>query len=338
MSFQPKKLLKTAIFLAVLAYTLPCAAQDASFSQFRKMPERWNAALVGNAQQGEITLIFRDQWSGLPNSWANYAASWTQFFDPINSAFGINVHGDQQAGGLLNTYSVNLYYAYALQLSRNMSLRAGFELGLHQRRLAWEELRFFDQIDPIFGFSDPSGVPNPTAETPPGSNQINWIDAGFGVVLFSQKWYLGASAAHLNQPNLAFYDAASDELPIRWSAQAGAELPFGSKRDPHYWSPYATYTIQGPFQTLLSGMDFKISALILGAAFRHAMENPDALILTAGFELERFEMSYSYDVPVGGLQFEGGGAHEIALQLRLPSAGGKGASSKAADNLRCPGF
>lgn len=318
-------------------------AQDPSFSQFASFPVAVNPALAGISDRAQITAIFRDQWPAFPQTYVSYALGWDQYFDQINSAFGVQALGDRQGDGVFSTYSLSLYYAYNVRLGRNAALRAGLEFSWAQRSLQWDQLQFFDQIDPVFGFNDPSGVPNPTAEIPPGDPSLYWFDGGSGVLVFSRKLYAGVSIRHLARPNAAFYTGAEDRIPIAWSAQAGATLPFGQDRDnPLRWSPYLLWQSQARFQQARAGMRLGKGPLFGGTAFRYAFSPlgsaADAFIAEAGLRQKGFEMTYSYDVSVGPVAGQSGGAHEVSIKVGIAPSPSRSNGRRNAETLQCPVF
>jgi len=302
-----------------------------------------NPALAGNAGHGQMSLIFRDQWPEFPQSYVTYALAWDQFFPRINSAFGVMALGDRQGNGVFNTHSLHGFYVYGVPLGQHSAIRLGMEFSWAQRGLRWEDLRFFDQIDPVFGFNNSAGVLNPTGEIPPGDPSINWFDAGAGAMIFNRKTYAGFSIKHLPRPNTAFYEGREDRLPIAWSAQAGARLPIGdNRRDPTVFSPYLLGIRQGDFSQARAGMRLGKGLVYGGTALRYAFSplggTADALILEAGLRKNGFEMTYSYDVAVGPVAGQSGGAHELALLLRLTGEGAREAGRLRSESLRCPVF
>lgn len=332
------------LLVLVAGFATPSVqAQDPAFSQFPSLPMATNPALAGNSEYSQITAIFRDQWPDFPQTYVTYALAWDQFFPEINSAFGLMLLGDRQGSGVFNTNSINGFYVFGVPLSKNAAIRIGMEFSWTQRSLQWDALRFFDQIDPVFGFNDPSGMLNPTAELPPGDPSIGWFDVNTGAMIFNRKTYAGFSIKHLPRPNTAFYDNREDRIPIAWSAQAGATLPFGKdRRDPAVFSPYLLWLSQGSFSQGRAGMRIGKGVIYGGTAFRYALSPAgnaaDALIVEAGLRKSGFEMTYSYDVSVGPVAGESGGAHEVALKLRLTGDGSRQASQKLSDMMLCPVF
>ncbi|MFT7589291.1 MAG: type IX secretion system PorP/SprF family membrane protein [Limisphaerales bacterium] len=340
-----KPQLKHIIALLLVTFALFLAgqnklmAQDPVFSQFPALPMQINPALAGNETQGEFTVIFRDQWPELAHTYINYALAWSQFFPDLQSGFGLMLMGDQQAGGLMATHSVHGYYVFAIPLGRNLAIRSGIELNWANRRLDWESLRFFDQIDPIFGLNDPLGNPNPTGEIAPFREGVNWFDASAGLVLFSDRFYAGLSLKHLPRPDASIFDADEDLLPRQFTVMAGANLEFGSGRNDKAWiAPHLIYARQADYQQIKGGFRIGKGAVLGGMGLRHAWTNIDAVELMVGLKKGLFSMNYGYDIPIGPIGTESGGAHEIALKFKVEGGNGKQQQRKSQENLRCPVF
>jgi type IX secretion system PorP/SprF family membrane protein len=318
-------------------------AQDLAFTQFPSLPLHLNPALAGNSSQGHLTAIFRDQWPDFPQTYVSYALAWDQFFPELSSGFGLMVLGDRQGSGAFNTHSVHGYYVFGVPISQNAAIRVGMELSWSQRNLRWESLRFFDQLNPVFGFNDPSGMPNPTGEVAPGRNNVHWFDAGAGAMIFNRKTYAGFSVRHLPRPNTAFFDNREDRIPVAWSAQAGANLPMGrDRRNPAVFAPYALWISQGPFQQIRPGLRLGKGPVFGGMAYRLALMpdnvRTDALPIELGMRVSDWQFVYSYDISLGELAGNSGGAHEVSLRWGITRPEGRERSRQQGERLSCPVF
>jgi type IX secretion system PorP/SprF family membrane protein len=329
--------------LGALALTLALGglqAQDPAFTQFPALPMLWNPAFAGYGQGTEITAVFRDQWPSAPQAYVTYGAAVSHSAPALQSGFGALVLGDRQGDGAFNTHRLLGAYAFAVPLGRRGAIRAGLSAEVAQRALRWDQLRFFDQIDPVYGFSDAAGVPNPTAQVPPGRNGLWWFDAHAGVLVHSRTLYAGLSVLHLPAPNTAFYEGATDRVPRAFSAQAGARLPLGrpDRELPNVFAPRVVYHQQGPFRQAQATLRFGLGPLVAGAGFRHAFGNADAFLAEAGWRQAAFSAVYSYDAAVGPAAGISGGAHEISLGWRLGTDAPRERRIRLGESLECPVF
>ena len=90
-------------------------------------------------------------------------------------------------------------------------------------------------------------------------------------------------------------------------------------------SPSFIYKRQGNFEQLDIGAYFLYHPIILGLWYRGIplIKNvqgdlrQDASVVILGFQFDRVEIVYSYDITVSALGPISGGAHEVALKYRL---------------------
>ena len=98
----------------------------------------------------------------------------------------------------------------------------------------------------------------PTNEVAPGNNFNNHLDLSFGMLGFTERWYIGIVGHHLTEPNEAFL--SQSRLPLKLTAHAGANIPLGRKRLHNslqsYIVPNIVYQQQGPASQLTAGLSF----------------------------------------------------------------------------------
>ena len=82
-----------------------------------------------------------------------------------------------------------LLYAYNFPIGDKVFVKGGLEAGVTQTNINWDQLLFFDQIDPIEG--PLSGAP--TEELQPEDLRRTYFDAGAGLLVFSEYFYGGFS-------------------------------------------------------------------------------------------------------------------------------------------------
>lgn len=203
------------LFLALLL--VPGEAQDSQFSQFYANPLYLNPALTGShAGTFRLTANYRTQWgASLEKPFTTLSAGGDIKF-PIQSgefskgndilAAGLLFFTDRQALFEYNTNAISLFTAFHKILSKetNQYLSAGFQLGLGQRGVNYENLTFEDQFDGVNQYN------LPTSEILPG-NSIAYPDFSLGIHYSitpntNRGVYVGLSYHHWNQPNISFFD------------------------------------------------------------------------------------------------------------------------------------
>lgn len=296
-------------------------AQDPMFSQFHAAPLQLNPALTGVVDAPVLHLNYRNQWAGINNAYATYAASFSQYSASLRSGFGVSMLADVAGNGIYNTTQVGGSYAYDIRFSDNFYIRTGLEANFVNKRLNWNKLVFLDQINPETGAYDSNGNLNPTAEAQ-ANNNVNYFDLGMGMLVKAEYWYGGFSLKHLNAPNEGFYrtNAIGGELPMRITLHGGAEIPLNkhNKRSKtSFLSPNVLFVKQRQFHQLNIGAYIEHESFFGGIWFRHVFGNSDATIISAGFKKGVIKVGYSYDLTVSRLTAATGGTHEISLILNF---------------------
>jgi len=115
------------------------------FSQFYNAPIQLNPGLVGLSTQAQVAINYRNQWPAWPQVYATYSASYDQFFEGLNSGFGVHALADDAGDGILKTQKFTGVYAYRIKLNHKMQARIGLEAGFITSQLDWDKLVFFDE-------------------------------------------------------------------------------------------------------------------------------------------------------------------------------------------------
>lgn len=332
---------KVSTLLAlVLVLSSGLYAQDPQFSQFSSMPMNVNPAMAGVAYGPRFNLVYRNEWPKIDKGFVTYGLSYDQHIDKLNSGVGVLFLYDRVAGGILNNYHLRVNYAYSLQFNKGFGLQIGLYGGYIGRTVNWGQLYFNDQIDPVFGFENFAGIPNPTTEPTPQSENIHLFDAGAGFLLYSRKVYGGISFSHITTPKEAF--TSNDEefrLPLKVNIHTGVDIDLTPKKRNSYnkLSPAAQFTVQGSAIALNMGSYLSIDKFFMGAFYRHNIRNNDAVIGLVGVKIEFVRVAYSYDVTLSKLAVQGsGGAHEVTFSINFGGDNGPLDPKYKAKRLSCP--
>jgi len=329
-----KKLI-TGIFLLIISIT--SFSQDPEFTQFYANPIYLNPALAGTHGCPRVNLNYRNQWANISGAFVTNTISYDQFVNVLQGGVAIQITNDAAGQNTLNTSTINLAYSYHLQVSRKFTLLFGAQATWNQKFLDWSKLTFGDQIDPRRGFIYQTG------DLPRG-NFLNdnspWGTKGFfdvsaGIVGFSDNFYFGFAAKHLNTPeeSLILNPDGESQLPIRYTGHIGANIEFGQGSqysNVTSVSPNVIYTFQDGFMQLNLGTYIKYGAFTAGAYWRPR----DAFILTVGIDAGTFRFGYSYDITISPLTNASGGSHELSLGLNLSCK----EKPKRFRTISCPSF
>ncbi|MCH1587660.1 MAG: type IX secretion system membrane protein PorP/SprF [Flavobacteriales bacterium] len=290
-------------------------AQDPEFSQFYSNPMLLNPAFAGTARGPRGVMSHRNQWPSMSGAFVTQAVSYDQQFNSIQGGLGLSVMHDQAGQSTLNTTRITGAYSYQQAITRKLSLRAALEASYFQKALDWSNLTFGDMIDPRRGFI------YETADTPRGET-VKKVDFGAGLLAFTEKFYVGAAASHLNEPNESLVVGVS-RLPMKITAHGGAKLPLQrSVKGVEAWiSPNVLYRVQGEFQQLNLGVYVSKGPLVGGIWHRgfFSEDTRDALIVLLGVETGLMRFGYSYDITISDLTPATGGAHELSLSMKFAS-------------------
>lgn len=317
--------IRLGVLLIFFGFTCSGAfAQDPTFSQFYANPIYLNPALAGSAVCPRAVLNYRNQWPGIAATFVTYSASYDQYVPGVKGGLGIQAYHDNAGNGTINTNSISGMYAYQAQLEKRVSIKAGFQATYYQRSIDWQKLTFGDQIHERFGFI------YPTSETPI-QNNVNKLDFSAGALVFTEKFYAGFAAHHLTQPDESFFKNTESRLPRKYTAHAGAMIPF-DKRNPEDGaiSPNIVFRNQGQFTELNLGLYVRKGPITGGVWYRTS----DALIFLVGLQTDQFRFGYSYDITTSSLGTTSGGSHEISVTFNFPCM----KKNIKLKDMKCPHF
>jgi len=314
------------IFLFLVVFAKEGYGQDPQYSQFYSAPLYLSPAFAGTSQQARVGINYRTQWPAIDANFVTFSAWGDYFIDEKNSGVGFIVTRDRE--GLVGLTSTNIaaQYAYQIPLTDKITFRPGIQVGYMLRDINFDRLTFGDQFDVDGNPSLPTGENFSTGENK------GFFDFGAGGLIYSDRFWIGGSAHHLNRPNQSLIGEQSP-LPIRWSGHAGYKffltpgtLGSGlmSRSQERSFSPTVQYRQQGKFSQLDLGMYLTYEPIMFGLWYRglpfkpfEGLPNNEAIVFLVGFtqrgDTDEFHFGYSYDVTISQLGAQSGGAHEFSL-------------------------
>ncbi|MCB0429953.1 MAG: type IX secretion system membrane protein PorP/SprF [Flavobacteriales bacterium] len=320
---------KLSVLLCLIGFlgALPTSkvfAQDPEFTQFYANPLYLNPAFAGTGRCPRIIMNYRNQWPAISGTYVTYSASYDQHIDVLQGGLGLLVLNDKAGQATYNVTHFAGMYSYQLNISRQFSVKVGFQGMYIQRKIDWDKLNFGDQIDPKYGF-----VLSTNETRPPDSR--GYIDFSAGILGYSKKYFFGFAAHHLTEPDEAFITSGSSKLPMKYTAHAGALLPMDRGEESSI-SPNILFQKQGDFKQLNLGLYLSKGPLVAGLWSR--IIERDALILVLGFQEGIVKFGYSYDVTISKLSNATAGAHEFSFQLQFECRPKK----RKFRTISCPSF
>ncbi|MCL4281549.1 MAG: type IX secretion system membrane protein PorP/SprF [Flavobacteriales bacterium] len=325
-------------FLAAWTLVLPAMAQDPQLSQFYAAPLYLNPALTGNTHQDRIGLNYRLQWPAIGPGYRTYAASYDHHSPGLHSGIGGMVMHDRSGSQGLSFTQMALSYAYEARLSRKRAIRGGLRAAYTSRSIDQRGMLFADQVirDNAAASIEPTTFVN-----------ASYFDFSAGLLYYSEQFWAGISANHLNEPQQSLYLEGDAELPMRTSVHAGYRFPVDGRPFRHSNTTMtlaAHYKAQGQWDQMDLGGYVEHDHLTFGMwyrglpgvkAYEPGQPNDDAVILMLGYETAyQLQLVYSYDVTVSKLTLKSGGAHEVSLIYEWPRSG----KNRKYRSVPCPKF
>ncbi len=331
-----KETRKLFILLLLFVLTARVQGQDYTYSQFYANPVYLNPALAGSDYCPRITLNYRNQWPQLPAAFVSSSASYDQYVDFISGGVGVQFQYDKSGEAGLRQFYLSGMYAYRLDIADRWQASMALEAAYGQRGVSWDDLIFASRIDPASGNLLPA---EPSPDNFRGN--VNYVDFSTGFVIgYDEKFFVGGAVHHLTTPDIAFFSDGEYKLPMKITIHAGANIESGGSRgyrssQPGFTiSPNILYQQQGDFRQLNVGTYFTLAPFVGGLWYRHAFENPDAVIVLLGLQYNNLKFGYSYDYTVSSLAIASGGAHEISAGWLFDC----NKKSKRSRAIKCPSF
>jgi type IX secretion system PorP/SprF family membrane protein len=317
---------KYYIIIVGLLACLTSKAQDPEFSQYYAAPLYLNPAFAGTASDHRFIAIHRNQWPNITDGFVTSALSYDYNLEHLNSGLGLFVMVDKAGTANLKSTQLNFQYSYKVNLNDKWVLSSGLNFGVAFRNIDFNKLIFGDQLE-----FDSDGIVTSDDDVFSNLQSTSYFDFGGGILAYNRKFWLGFSAAHLNRHNRSLINEEA-QIPIKTSFHGGVRIPLYHgvfKKDRvAAIMPSFVYKKQGRFDQLDLGTYFLYEPVVVGVWYRgipiqqNTADNisQDAVVVIIGFQLEKFELTYSYDLTVSELGPISGGAHEIALKFKLDLA------------------
>ena len=324
------------LLIIILLFTFKVIAQDSRYSQFYAAPLYVNPGFTGATVEHRFSMNYRHQWPNIPGAFDAYNASYDYNAAAINSGFGLILNREDNGSFGLTTNSVSFSYAYRFRLNRKTYLSPGLKLGYVSRGVDFDRLVFNDQLE-----SNSSTTLDVDAFA---QERVSYEDINFGILLYSENYWVGGSANHLTQPNQTLLgDGSISKLPVKYTFQGGYKFKLASSTVKRLSAKDITvaahYEFQSQYDQLDIGAYYNHEPFVFGFWYRgiplvkryeETYLNNDALIVLIGYSVpdRNLRFGYSYDITISKLASNTAGAHEISMVYEFASQKKKRRSRK----------
>lgn len=293
------------LYLVLLVKLAAFSQQDPQFTNNMFYKLGVNPGFAG--AEGKISglILNRYQWEGFIGAPKTLIFSAEAAIDAFGSPGGIGLNVVSDELGFEKNTQINFNYAYQKTLGLG-NLGIGLSLGLFSKSIngEWEVPE-----DNLGIFTQPGSDPG----IPQGEVSQMAVDAGFGLYLSSNKYYLGASVTHLNQASIKFSDLASTYMARHYYLMGGYNIKLSD--------PLFELRPSFLFKSDLAGWQLDLNTNIVfddrfwgGISYRVQ----DAIALLMGMEMENgLRFGYSFDLVTSALSRYGFGSHEIFVSYSL---------------------
>lgn len=274
---------KLSIYVIVLlCFTQSVKAQDHIYSQFYNAPQYLNPALTGQFNGDfRLNINYRSQWTNIAGPLNYFSVATDLNFPNFIGGFGLIATKSSEGTAYLKKTNFSAIYAYSVELGNSGNLSFGIEGGLTNRKIDYDKLVFFDQLDDTGIIT--GGV---SATTPPEFNNKYYFDSSAGLNIIVGNLMLGGAGHHLNKPNESFTGTKS-KLPIRLNGYLSYKIildPFDDENSPSL-TPSILYYSQANLQSISAGFQVRKNSVNLGLWYRSDIKERDAIVISVIFDL-----------------------------------------------------
>ncbi|MAS38999.1 MAG: hypothetical protein CMB84_03260 [Flammeovirgaceae bacterium] len=311
--------------LIILISFLPgvIQSQHIVYSQYYSSPLILNPSMTGLGEFGRFGINYRNQWTSIGDGFNSYSTWFDYNFLESNFSVGVNFSGEEFNLSNYSSNHISPSISYEININSNMIIRSGFQINYSSIGLDNSKLIFFDQLGP-------TGLIGLTSENLNNFNRKSFLNLNYGILIFSEKFWLGSSIYNLLQPDISLSDQENN-LKRNYSLHGGMNL-INNKVSPSF------NIIKYPsFIQFSLGSYFNLNPISIGLWYRaiplsRNKNNLETIVGKLNFKSKNFSVAYSYDY---NLPDEKLGSHEISLMFDFHFFGKK-LPPKNVRYLKCP--
>ena len=293
------------LYLVIIVKLAAFSQQDPQFTNNMFYKLGVNPGFAGSEGTISGIILNRYQWDGFRGAPKTLIFSAEAAINAFGSPGGIGLNIVSDELGFEKNTQINANYAYSKTLGVG-KLGIGLSLGLFNKSIngEWEVPE-----DNLGIYTQPNSDP----AIPQGDVSQMALDAGLGLYLSSNHYFLGVSVTHLNQASIKFSDLASTYLVRHYYLMGGYNIKLSD--------PLFELRPSFLFKSDLGSWQLDLNTNIVfnkrfwgGITYRVQ----DAIALLMGMEMENgLRFGYSFDLVTSSISHYGYGSHEIFVSYSL---------------------
>ena len=290
-------LLMTYLLTGIMFSQKAFPQQEPRYSQYMYNVITVNPAYAGTQDALSMVFLSRLQWTGLEGAPRTHNFALHTPVSNYNMGLGLSMVADDY--GPVSNLFVNIHYAYRVRITSNTILSMGLNAGVYNYHVGLSSLNV-DGADPAFSNDlEQKFIPN----------------VGFGLYLYSPRFYVAASSPRLFQTSLENDNSDMQVLTLQrhYFVMGGYNIELNPQ---FILKPsFITRITEGaPFSADITIRCLYQKSYGIGFSYR-----PDEnLALLANLQITpRLMIGYAYDFPQSELRTLSSGSHEMVIQFSL---------------------
>lgn len=317
--------------VAILLLTcLACAsrAQEYNFAQYYLDKLGISPAFVSVGDYNEVGVAIRSQWPGIDGGFKIYMAEYQQKLPTYSSGVGIRIYGDKGNSSAFSTTCGELLYGYDFGVTDNIKCSFGLSAGYIGRLVNEQKMVYYSMIDPA------TGIVGGLAETGV-EDEYKGLTFGTGIAVYTKETMLAIGLHRLANMVL---QGQTNYSPSAISAVINHKFKIGGTehRLEQFIVPTLCYSHSRYEDMIMPGVYYSGYRLLLSVAYR--MEKADkmasSLVLGAGFDLGKVELSMGYEMETSKVLRQTCGSYEVGVKYKFE----KSEKNREGKTILCPAF
>lgn len=280
-----------------------------------------NGSFVGDFNNGEgirAEMLYRTEWPSVTSeSFTSQIISIDTKIDALKGGIGLLINSDRIGHGKLNSNAFSIIYSPKFLIKR-VSFEPSFKYTYNQKNILWNQVQANDVKDPRNGvlYASIPFVPNDILKT-----DLVHHDFGLGIIINTDKIYLGGQIDHLNKASYTHDDFDQKiEVPFKISAMIGTEI-MKNKESQIRFCPSINYVQFGVYSALWGNTQIIYHSFFFSGGFA---SNEDVM-LSLGFTNKKVRLVYGLGfskprvfsgLPLTLDYYE---SHQLSLRINLKS-------------------